>query len=188
MSWTKHLWNTAIGLGSAVVAAIPIVGSHQEHLKVVWPPIGSLATYLAPAAAVLTSATAIISASIKRTKMSKRRKALYVAPALFIDVLSILLYSYFIATYVREVDTPKDGMQYFTVGDERTPLAKEYFPHNSDSEILEGAGLTDGVIQQMWTPESVRRARLSLFISYLMVLLSTNFLTGWFFKSTNGMK
>jgi hypothetical protein len=51
-------------------------------------------------------------------------------------------------------------------------------PGKSDEEVLQIAGLDDGDIERMWTPNSVKHARLELFVSYLLALLALNFAIG----------
>jgi hypothetical protein len=87
-------------------------------------------------------------------------------------------YAHFLAAYVVRVETKKYGDQYRTVGSEKSAKALRDYPGESDERLLEIAGLNDGDIEKMWTPSSVRRARVELFISYLATLCLMNFALG----------
>jgi hypothetical protein len=89
---------------------------------------------------------------------------------LSISFLALFLYGYFLLAYVKGVPTPEDGMQYRTVGSERTPQAMLCRPNRSDEDLLRCGGLKDGDIETLWTVSSVRTARLELFISYVVLL------------------
>jgi Na+/melibiose symporter-like transporter len=170
-------WGFKVGGGA--VSLVPLVGYALHHsttldMHILWPPIGSIETFASGVAAALIAVFGMLPALLRRESCQKWWLGLGVV----IAIISVIAYAYFLSTYVKEVDTPNDGPQYRTVGSVRTGKAKQMFTDRSDGQILKIAGLTDGDIENMWTPSSVRDARIKLFFSYLFVLGAINFVLG----------
>jgi hypothetical protein len=136
----------------------------------VWPPIGSVVQYAAGAASVLI----LLIGKLPRLPDSKISTVNWFKWGLLTAVLGLVGYAYCLITYVKEVETPKDGIQYRAVGSERTAAAANCPPQSSDQDLLKCAGLEDADIEKVWSPGSVRRARLELFLSYIVFLGSIN--------------
>jgi hypothetical protein len=133
--------------------------------------------FAAPIATGLSAVFATLAYRLIRNDVTKAKIGYYRAIALIVVLLSGSIYSYLLISYVKGVETPDNGIQYRTVGSERSERTKGLLPGALDAEILKIAGLADSDIEKMWTPASVERVRFELFISYLVALLSLNFLT-----------
>lgn len=172
------MWKCLNVLFRWAVALLPLIGLliHKEahDVPVVWPPIGSIATYGAPAAVVIAGLLGLMPRFFK----TKGKAKLAMAVGVFVALASLFVYGYLLSKYVVRVQTPYNGTQYRTIGSQRTPEALQMFSGYSDERILEIAGLNDADIERMWTTSSVRRARLELFICYVLCLASINFSLG----------
>jgi hypothetical protein len=74
--------------------------------------------------------------------------------------------------FVRRIDVPsKSSTIQVSVGDERTAFAISNFATETDWDILRDRGLDEEQISRLWTPQSIRRARLSLFASFATFVL-----------------
>ena len=160
-------------LSRAVLAALPLSGylpmvtnNRVQAPSVVWPPIGSIVEYAGGAASVLILLIGKLP-SLSKTKASVGN---WFTGGLIVACVALAVYAYCLLTYVKGVDTPHDGTQYRTVGSVRMPAAARCGENISDEDLLKCGGLDDGDIETMWTPASVRRARLELFFSYVVLL------------------
>ena len=163
------------------VALLPLVGYKTQSVPLVWPPIGSIAVFGASAAVAITGAFGKLP-SIFETKKNAKKGMLY---ALTVALLALIAYSFLLSKFVKKVETPNSGVQYRTIGSQRTAEARQKFPGKSDEEVLKVAGLNDGDIERMWTPSSVQHARFGLFISYLVLLGSFNFAVGSYSRASS---
>jgi hypothetical protein len=166
-------------LGRFAIAFVPYFGHKANDSHLIWPPIGSMETFAVPMAVILIG---LFGAAPKLFRTKSRAK-LGFATALFVTVISLFLYAY-LQRYVIRVDTPFNGTQYRTIGSQRSEECLRKLPGKSDEEILEIAGLSDGDIKRMWTPDSVFQVRLKLFTTYLIGLASLNFALGAFARAT----
>lgn len=164
----------------AGIALLPLAGDKVQNVPLIWPPLGSIETYMAGLAAVLIGIVGALPISFRTKTIAKA----WARAGLLFAFVSLLVYGGFLLRYVKSVETPHNGTQYRTVGGQRTAEAFQKFPASSDEEILEQAGLTDGDIERMWTPSSVWFARLGLFASYLAALTSVNFAVGAFARAS----
>lgn len=153
---------------------IPLAGERLQHIPFFLPPLGSIEAYAAGIAAPLVAAFGLLPMLLGAKATAKW----HARGGAFLALGCLILYGVFLITNVQGVDTPKDGRQFRTIGSERTDEANRMFPNASNEEILRKAGLTDAAIERMWTPESVRRARIELFVSYLVALASANYTFG----------
>ncbi len=175
----RSVSRTSIGIRWAV-ALLPFVGYKIQSVPAMWPPIGSLAIYGASSAAALTGAFGKLP-SIFETKATAKKAALC---AFAIALFALIAYGFLLSKFVKGVETPNNGVQYRTIGSQRTIEALQIFPGQSDEEILEKAGLNEGDIERMWTPSSVEHAQFGLFISYLVLLGSFNFAVGSYSRAS----
>lgn len=159
----KRLWQVA-------VPAVPAIGCIAK-LHIIWPPLGSIEAYAATLAVAIIAVFGALP-SIVATETNARKWA--VGSAL-LAIMPLALYASFLVKYVKGVETPRNGTQYRTIGSQLTSLALQTYPDESPENILEKNGLTDGDIEKMWTPMSVERARLELFLSYALSLSLFNF-------------
>jgi len=166
-------------LGRIAVAVVPYFGHRAIDGHLIWPPIGSMETFAVPMAVTLIGVFGVAPA-LFRTK--SRAKFAFVV-ALVGSMGSLFVYSY-LQKYVIRVDTPFNGTQFRAVGGQRSEECLRKLPGKSDEEILEIAGITDGDIKRMWTPDSVFEVRLELFSTYLIALASLNFALGAFSRAT----
>jgi hypothetical protein len=156
------------------LSVAPLVGEKLQHVPFLLPPLGSIETYAAGIAAPLVAAFGLLPMFL-RTKATAK---LHARIGALLALGGLILYGVFLIASVQGVDTPKDGRQFRTIGSERTTEANSMFPDASNEEILRKAGLTDAAIERMWTPNSVRRARIEVFISYLSALALANYTFG----------
>ena len=164
----------------AAVALLPLVGDKIQNVPLVWPPLGSVETYAAGVAAGVIALFGGLPALIKTKAIAKTGTRI----GLGLSVISLFLYGYFLLSYVKGVETHGNGTLYRTIGGQRTDEALQKCHGMSDSEILEYAGLKDSDIERMWTPSSVKLARLELFLSYIACFASANFAIGAFTRAS----
>jgi hypothetical protein len=169
-------------LGRIAIAVVPFFGHKAIDSHLIWPPIGSMETFAVPVAVILIGAFGAAPELLK----TKSRAKVWFAIALTVAMSFLFTYSY-LQKYVIRVDTPFNGTQFRTIGSQRSEECLRKLPGKSDEEILEIAGLTDGDIKRMWTPDSVLDVRLELFTTYLMALASLNFALGAFSRATGQM-
>lgn len=162
------------------ISVLPLAGEKIQNVPIIWPPLGSIETYAAGMATVIIGAFGALPTLFKTKGAAKAGAGIGLAVAL----ISLTFYGNYLLTYVKGVETPNSGTQYRTIGGQRTEEALQKLPKESDQGILEIAGLTDGDIERMWTPSSVRDARLQLFISYVIGLASINFALGSFARAS----
>lgn len=171
-------WRTAKRKLSKLVwlplSVVPLAGEKLQHIPLLLPPLGSIETYAADVAAPVVAAFGLLPMFFGTKAVAKRNAW----AGAFLALGCLILYGVFLASFVQGVDTPKDGRQFRTIGGERTEEANTRFPNAPPEEILRKAGLTDAAIERMWTPESVDRARIELFVSYLFALGSANYTFG----------
>jgi len=172
--WPSRLLRT-------VIASVPLAGEKLNLPAIVWPPLGSIEAYAARAATGIIAAFAALPSLIFRKKSSAKIGA---AAGIIVASVSLCFYAHFLTEYVKRIDTPHNGVQYRSVGSTRTELANRNFPGASDEYILQQNGLEDADIKEMWTSASVDRARLDLFISYVLTLASFNFFLGALAKAS----
>src|SRR5579863_9602072 len=140
----------------ALVATLPFAGEKIKNVPPIWPPLGSIETY---GAGVATALFLLFGAAPKLFKNKAQAKAAtYAASGL--AAISLVVYGGLLSRYVVGVETPKDGTQYRTVGEQRSREAIEKFPALSDAELLHKAGLEDADIERMWTRASLHQARI----------------------------
>ena len=90
-----------------------------------------------------------------------------------IGVLGACLFFVSGLRFIRTIDIRSRGETVaVSVGYERTDFANTEFPGSSDWEILRARGPIEEEIWRIWTPKSIILARLVLFLSYLLFLLS----------------
>ncbi len=166
-------------LGRIAIAVVPYFGHKAIDSHLIWPPIGSMETFAVPLAVILIGVFGVAPALFR----TKSRAKVGFAVALVASMGSLFVYSY-LQNYVIRVDTPFNGTQYRAIGSQRSEECLRKLPGKSDEEILEIAGLKDGDIKRMWTPDSVFEVRLELFTAYLVGLASLNFALGAFARAT----
>jgi hypothetical protein len=154
---------------------LPIIGTLSKKLPIIWPPLGSIEFFAASSATILVW---VFGEKVPSLITTQAKRKAYAFASLILAVLSLLGYVILLSRFVPKVDTPFDGVQYRSIGYERTAAAKKLFPESSDEEILKEAGMTDADIKQMWTPESVDNIRILLFCSYATLLATLNVLVG----------
>jgi hypothetical protein len=187
MAQRQRTSNLGLKLCVGTLIALPLIGWKLEPLPVVWPPLGSIETYAAPLAATIIAVFGILPSVFNNNAATKKWMRIGVPLAICLAIISLFAYVCFLLTYVKGVETPNNGTQYRTVGSQRTVIAQHPpYSHESDAQILEIVGLTDGDIEKMWTPSSVREARLELFVTYLVGLMSINFVMGSLARTSTG--
>lgn len=156
----------------AVLVLLPLAGylpritDGRVHVPpIIWPPIGSIVDY----AGGLASAFVLGLGSLPEITKARTRGRWF-AFGLLATFVFLATYATLLSTYVKRVGTPRDGMQFRTVGSVRTPASLTCPRNVSDEDLLECGGLNDGDIETMWTASSVRQARLELFLSYVLCL------------------
>jgi hypothetical protein len=158
-----------------ILTVLPLAGyliaKKVPSVHLVWPPLGSIEAFAAGLAMALTALFGRIP-RLFRTKGGAKKA---VVVAVLVAVVSLVAYCALLSKYVVKIETPNSGTQYRSIGSEVTPKARHMFPDEPPERILEIAGLDDADIEQMWTPSSVHRARLELFVSYLLCLAAINF-------------
>lgn len=186
MAQRQRTSNLGLKLGVGTLIALPLIGWKLEPFPVVWPPLGSIETYAAPLAATIIAVFGILPSFFNSNAATKKWMRIGVPFAICVAIISLFAYVCFLLTYVKGVETPNNGTQYRTVGSQRTTIAQQRFSRESDAKVLEIVGLTDGDIEKMWTSDSVREARLELFVSYLVGLMSINFVLGSLARTPTG--
>jgi hypothetical protein len=179
MSQAKTKHNSWSRVSRGAISAIPIGGSAihllQIHLpQLIWPPLGGIEVYAAGLAVVVIAVFGKLPSLFKIENHVKKWMGIGILAA----VVSLSTYVFLLSRYVKGVETPDNGIQYRTIGSQRSAEAEQKFAQLSDQEIMQIAGLTDGDIERMWTPSSVANVKFELFFSYVFALGSINFVLG----------
>jgi hypothetical protein len=155
------------------IGTSPAIGNKLQAVPFIWPPVGTL-TLEADTAAAVVALFGLFPFIIK----TKRASRIWVVIGGFATVAALVTYSYLHNRYVVAVPTRHAGIQYRTIGSQRSEECLRKFSSKPNEQVLEIAGLDDGTIERMWTPSSVQRVRLQLFLSYIALLCSLNFALG----------
>jgi len=171
------------------LVALPLVRATKaeavEKLPLVWPPLGGFETYAAVPAAAIIGAFGVIPAMLMTKKRARFQGYLTLACAL----ICLFVYSFFFITLVQGVAIPGDGTRYFTIGTVRTAAAMREFPHATNEQLIEAAGVRgEGDLERAWTATSLKLAELELLVSYVCLMASVNYAVGAFARATKGAK
>jgi hypothetical protein len=152
-----------------------IVETSRQSPPLLWPPVGGMTVYAAPLASLVIGLFGWgFSKRLKKNTAANLRTA-----GLVVAILSLLSFSYLLLGFVKEVFPPSGGVQYRSIGFDRTDAAKRVFPSTMpDVEVLKAVGLDDGSIESAWTPTSVLLVRLGLLATYILCLSSINYVVG----------
>jgi hypothetical protein len=132
-------------------------------IPAVWPPLGSIELFAAAIATLLISAFSYLPSTIDEKAKAKH----YTTLSIRVAVIAIIIYVGLLAKFVKEVPTNIYGIQYRSIGYQRTANALSEAPNRDDVELLKMAGLDDAGIEKAWTPFSVWIVRIGLFVSYV---------------------
>ena len=104
---------------------------------------------------------------------SRRRRLQALVGVAALAIFGACLYQVPRTLFVRTIDRPalKDTVT-VTIGYDRTMFAHQNFAQNDDWEMLRQRGVTEDEIARLWTSQSIILARLALFATYLLVILS----------------
>jgi hypothetical protein len=151
----------AFGLGS-LLSLIPFDGSQY-----VFPPLGDAAVVAHFGLVSLAISTTYLAFYFPLARLKWITLVLVVAAA-----LGFCFYLVNYMKFVRRIDVPSQSSTIqVSVGDERTAFAISNFGNETDWNILRDRGLDDEQISRLWTPQSLRRARLLLFASFSVSIL-----------------
>lgn len=150
-----------------------LTSNHLSAPAFVWPPVGDITYFAAGAAATLVG---IIGSAAKLLKRRSQKDNAYWAGCAVSGTL-LCLYIVLLFTRVSCTSTPSDGTQCRAIGTQRTLSAERCDPKDSNKDLLRCGGLEDGDIETIWTPASVDRSRISLLITYTLMLGVMNFTT-----------
>jgi hypothetical protein len=139
----------------------------------IFPPLNDTFRFLSLLIVVLTSVVIFRFSDSSFVRNVPLRPKLQIG-LLLIVVLGASAYVAAHGAFVRVVDRPSQGDTVTTVvGYERTPFAMREFAVASDWDVLRNRGVTDEEVFRSWTMTSVIVARVSLFLSYALVLIAS---------------
>jgi hypothetical protein len=165
------------------ITASPLLGYKIQNIPVIWPPLGGIEKYAASAALIFIAVAGLLPSIVTKRITAK----ICMCGSIVVCLAALTVYACLISKYVVSVETPNNGTQYRTIGSQRTAEAIRMFPGESDQRILQIAGLNDGDIEKMWTPSSVRTARVELFLAYVLTLCALNFAVGLLPRLSTGV-
>jgi hypothetical protein len=165
------------GALSAAIASFPLLSKllPEGQAAYLFPPLGDQEPAFRAAALILG---ALVTLAIYFSKdmaagLTGRGRVVLFLTILAPSLAGLLGFFVLSQSFVRTVPVP--GMEtevVVSVGYERTPYAQTKFPAGAtDWELLRGRGLTEEEVQRLWTSGSVIKARLGLYISYMLFLL-----------------
>jgi hypothetical protein len=137
-----------------------------------FPPLDAIFVTVAVLLCVVVTIVIYFAAPLPFSTSARRRmRALMWCVG--IAIVGALLLIATVTRFVRFIDVPAKGTQIgVTVGFVRSDLAQQTFANKSDWEVLEARGTTEEEIQWIWKPWSITLARILLFSTYLLCLLS----------------
>ena len=162
------------GYLAGFIGATPVLSSllPDDWASFLFPPLDNVFKSVAVLLVVLTSVVIFRMSDSSLVRNPAMRPRLQVS-LLLIVLLGASGYVLARAAFVRVVERPSLGdVVTAVVGYERTPFAIKAFPNSSDWDILRGRGITDEEIFENWTTTSVIVARLSVFLSYTLLLIA----------------
>jgi hypothetical protein len=138
------------------------------------PPLGQILDFVLPICLFVgISVTTLTPVFIR----SKRWLLITVALSLVGCIVSGSAYVYAMQRYGRPIVIPQRQIADFViVGSERTKFANEYFPAQSDFEMLTSRGWGENDLFLYWTRTSVIRARTQILLSFVFTLCLINLL------------
>lgn len=151
---------------------IPILSAlvPEEWSSYVFPPLDDIYRLLTVLLAVLASLGVF---RLQDTSFARNRSKRPLAHGLLLlaFVASAGAYLYARTTFVRVVERPSVGdAVVVTIGFERTEFAQRTFPGASDWDVLRSYGTSQEELFRNWTPWSIFIGRLSLWLTYSLVL------------------
>jgi hypothetical protein len=162
----KHFLSV-YGVLAAAVAGFPMLSKllPDNWAAYFFPPLGDQSPPVRAAALVLGAAVTLV--------VTKRGRMWVLVAPLALAAAGLLAFFVLSQLFVRSLPIPGgDAEVVVSVGYERTPYALSRFPEATDWELLRQRGPTEEEIERLWTPGSVVKARLGLYLSYLTFLLS----------------
>ena len=154
------------GVLAAVIAAAPAFSKFVEEpvSAYLFPPLGDMAGVARLAVAVFAFGVTY-AVCVWQVAEAKINRSLF--SALAVAVVALFGYLYFHEEFVRQLYIPTLSRSVSVcIGSERTEMAKKTFGAASDEELLRSRGFDDEQLRWLWTPTSLRIARLALFFTY----------------------
>ena len=172
----KHFLSV-YGVLAAAVAGFPMLSKllPDNWAAYFFPPLGDQSPPVRAAALVLGAAVTLVVYFGKDVlaDVTKRGRMWVLVAPLALAAAGLLAFFVLSQLFVRSLPIPGgDAEVVVSVGYERTPYALSRFPEATDWELLRQRGPTEEEIERLWTPGSVVKARLGLYLSYLTFLLS----------------
>lgn len=172
----KHFLSV-YGVLAAAVAGFPVLSTllPGNWAAYFFPPLGDQSPPVRAAALVLGAAVTLVVYFGKDVLagVKKRGRVWVLVAPLALALAGLLAFFVMSQLFVRSLPIPGgDAEVVVSVGYERTPYTLSRFPEATDWELLRQRGPTEEEIERLWTPGSVVKARLGLYLSYLTFLLS----------------
>ena len=144
-----------------------------------YPPLGDLTTLF-----MLVTLAAIFVVALLAFWIFRGSQTWFQKIAIVVGVISLFLamfiYSGCYERYVRVVWIPRlNAAVAISVGDERTPYAKE-LGNISDYDLLSHRGVNEEEVKKLWTPRSLAKAHNSLWVWYTFIAMSIVFIVSMF--------
>lgn len=172
----KH-YLSIYGVLSVLIGSFPLLskllpGGWSGYL---FPPLGDQSPLVRVATLILGALVTLVVYFSKDHLASINRNGRIWTLFATITLSLIGLVSFFILSqrFVRSIMIPSKSTEIIvSVGYERTEFAQKNFGAATDWELLRYRGLNEEEVQRLWTPQSIIIARLGLFVSYLVFLMS----------------
>jgi hypothetical protein len=161
------------GILAGIVAASPYISKvvPVEIGAYSFPPLGDVDPIARVSVVIFAFATTF---GVYFWKMKSRKSAgRIVGLAFALSALAFCLYMGVHLRVVRRIDIPSlDAVVYVSIGYERTAFAQGLFGGSSDEDLLRARGIEDEQIRLLWTIKSLVLARLVLYLTYLLFIVS----------------
>ena len=178
------------GVIAGLLTAFPLLSGlilPESYRAYCFPPLGNVEGPARIATVALALAATYFAFFARATLAVRNRKR--VAIALVFASVCICLYLALFLRFVRTIEIPsRDRSVQVSVGCERSDFAKANFVGESDWDLLRDRGTAEEEIWRLWTAKSLLISRLSLYITYLLVVLSlvTAFSWGVIYQLSQG--
>jgi hypothetical protein len=153
----------------ALFTASPILSAllPESSVTYAYPPLGGIDLW-GRTGTVVFAAIATLIVYYATPQKSVFRKLLGMA---LLSLVTFAAYLALFSLYVKRVEIPTEKKAVLvSIGTERTKYAIENFPGESDLDLLLQRGFTDEEISKLWTPQSILKSRLSLWLSFTLFL------------------
>jgi len=165
------------GVLSGAIAGFPLLSKllPENWGAYLFPPLGDQDPPARAAALILGACMtmAVYFSKELAAGLTKKGRVWTFLVLFVLALIGLMIFFTLSQRFIRSVRIPAENKEaVVSVGYERTPFALTTYGEATDWEMLGRRGFTEEQIQKLWTPGSIIKVRLGLYVSYLIFLLS----------------